>query len=91
MRERNRDHAERKQDDVSRDHSGGFASERDGWTGLHIRQEGPELSANEASVSKTNLRRCCRIKMKGKPNENTDDVVCLRGHSHRDSDAGCAE
>jgi hypothetical protein len=66
MRERNRDHAERKQDDVSRDHSGGFASERDGPTGVHIGEGEPELSANKGSVSKTNLRRCRRVKMKGK-------------------------
>jgi hypothetical protein len=66
MRERNRDHTERDQDDVSRDHSGDFASERDGRAGVHIGQAGPELSANQASISKTNLRRCRRIKMKGK-------------------------
>jgi len=66
MRERNRDHAEKKQDDVSRDHSGGFASERVDPTGASIGQEERELSANKGSISKTNLRRCRRVKMKGK-------------------------
>ena len=66
MRERNRDQAERSQDDVSRDHSGGFASERVDPTAASIGQREPELSANEGSVSKTNLRRCRRVKMKGK-------------------------
>lgn len=66
MRERNRDHAERSQDDVSRDHSGGFASERVDPTGASIGQGEPELSANKGSISKTNLRRCRRVKMKGK-------------------------
>ena len=66
MRERNRDHAERSQDDVSRDHSGGFASERVDPTGASIGQGEPELSANKGSISKTNLRRFRRIKMKGK-------------------------
>jgi hypothetical protein len=67
MRERNRDHAERKQDDVSRDHNSGFASQRVNPTGVSIGQKGSELSANKKSISKTNLRRCRRIKMKGKP------------------------
>jgi len=66
MRERNRDYAERNQDDVSRNHSSDFDSERLDPTGVHIGQRGPELSANKASISKTNLRRCRRIKMKGK-------------------------
>ena len=66
MRERNRDRAERKQDDVSRDHSGGFASERVDPTGASIGQGEPELPANKTSISKTNLRRYRRIKMKGK-------------------------
>jgi hypothetical protein len=66
MRERNRDHAERKEDDVFRNHNGGFASERHGPTGGDIGQGGPELSPNKASISKTNVRRCRRIKMKGK-------------------------
>ncbi len=66
MRERNRDHAERNQDDVSRDHSSGFASECVDPTRVHIGQGGRKLSANKASVSKTNLRRCRRIKVKGK-------------------------
>jgi hypothetical protein len=66
MRERNRDHAERSQDDVSRDHSGGFASERVDPTGARIGQGERELSANKGSISKTNLRRCRRVKVKGK-------------------------
>ena len=66
MREQNRDHAERSQDDVSRDHSGGFASERFDPTGASIGQGEPESSANQGSISKTNLRRCRRVKMKGK-------------------------
>ena len=66
MRERNRDHAERSQDDVSRDHSGGFASERVDPTSARIGQGERELSANKGSISKTNLRRCRRVKMKGK-------------------------
>jgi hypothetical protein len=66
MRERNRDRAERKQDDVSRDHSGGFASERVDPTGARIGRGERELSANKGSISKTNLRRCRRVKMKGK-------------------------
>ena len=66
MRERNRDHPERSQDDVSRDHSGGFASERVAPTGASIGQGERELSANKGSISKTKLRRCCRVKMKGK-------------------------
>ena len=66
MRERNRDHAERSQGDVSRDHSGGFASERVDPTGARIGQEERELSANKGSISKTNLRRGRRVKMKGK-------------------------
>ena len=66
MRERNRDHAEKSQDNVSRDHSGGFASERVDPTGASIGQREPELSANQESISKTNLQRCCRVKMKGK-------------------------
>jgi hypothetical protein len=66
MRERSRQYAKRNQDDVSRDRSGGFASERDGRARVHIGQGGPELSPNKTSISKTNLRRCRRIKMKGK-------------------------
>ena len=66
MRERNRDHAERSQDDVSRDHSGVFASERVDPTGPSIGQGERGLSANKGSISKANLRRCRRIKMKGK-------------------------
>ena len=65
MRERNRDHAERSQDDVSRDYSGGFASERVDPTGARFGQGERELSANKGSISKTNLRRCRRVKMKG--------------------------
>jgi hypothetical protein len=66
MRERNRDYAERSQEDVSRDHSGGFASERVEATGASIGQGERELSANKGSISKTNVRRCRRVKMKGK-------------------------
>ena len=66
MRERNRDYAETSQDDVSGDHSGGFASERIDPTGARIGQGERELSANKGSISKTNLRRSRRIKMKGK-------------------------
>ena len=66
MRERNRDHAERNQDDVSRDHSGVFTSKRVDPTGASIGQGERELSANKGSISKTNLRRCRRVKMKGK-------------------------
>jgi hypothetical protein len=66
MRERNRHHAEGSQDDVSRDHSGGFASERVDPTGASIGQWERELPADKRSISKTNVRRCRRVKMKGK-------------------------
>jgi hypothetical protein len=66
MRDRNRDHAERNQDDVSRDHSSGFASEHVDPTGVSIGQGERELPANKGSISKTNLRRCRRVQMKGK-------------------------